>query len=253
MDRTGDAMPDLSFDQLMELERRAAERERAEAEEAEAADAEAADGGAGSPTTGDVEVVLPWWQHPINIGTIVVTTAIVFALIGWMIGVGGGRTAHNEVDTGFLHDMRAHHEQAVLMSFLYLAEDQNDDGLRIIAASILRGQNIEIGRMIQLLRDFGEPESNEDGAAMNWMGMSASIDQMPGMASDAELDELNELAGPEADRLFVELMVAHHEGGIEMAEFAADRAESDEVRKMAAGMARAQRGEIRELMGELDG
>ncbi len=70
---------------------------------------------------------------------------------------------------------------------------------------------------------------------------------MPGMATDDELDLLGRLEGREADELFVELMTAHHIGGIEMAQFAATNGENDEVVKMASGMASAQAGEIGEM------
>ena len=195
--------------------------------------------------------MLPWWQHPVNIVTLVVTAAILAGMVGWMVGDSGSRVSHNEVDTGFLQDMREHHEQAVLMGFIYRGLPDTRAGLRTVAASIVRGQSIEVGRMIQLLRDFGETESNETDSAMTWMGMSANVGQMPGMASDEELEQLGQLSGDEADRLFVELMTAHHVGGIEMADFAAANAESAEVREMARSMADAQRSEIVEMEREL--
>jgi uncharacterized protein (DUF305 family) len=236
-----DASTDLSLDQIVELER------RAEVREAEiAADTERRRHGSPSDP-----IVLPWWQHPVNILTLVVTAAILAGMVGWMIGDSGSSISHDEVDTGFLQDMREHHEQAVLMGFIYRGLPDTRPGLRTVAASIVRGQSIEVGRMIQLLRDFGETESNETDSAMTWMGMSANVGQMPGMASDEELELLGQLSGDEADQLFVTLMTAHHLGGIEMADFAAANAKSTEVREMAASMAEAQRGEIIEMEKEL--
>ena len=89
--------------------------------------------------------------------------------------------------------------------------------------------------MIQLLRDFGESEVNEGDTSMAWMGHPVPLGEMPGMATDAELDELGAASGAEADDLFVELMVRHHEGGIDMAEYAAANASDAEVRAMANG------------------
>jgi len=83
--------------------------------------------------------------------------------------------------------------------------------------------------------------------AMNWMGMSSDVDDMPGMATDDDIDRLANSSGVEADEVFVELMIEHHLGGIEMAEFAAERALSPEVRAMAASMAAAQTDEITEM------
>ena len=89
-------------------------------------------------------------------------------------------------------------------------------------------------------------------AVVTWMGMAASSTSMPGMASEAELEALIASSGEAADELFVELMIEHHQGGIEMAEFAAERAANEEVRLMAASMASAQRGEIAEMLGLMD-
>lgn len=245
MERTTPDVSDLSLDQLVELERRAAER---------AGTGDDAGGDHGGDDEGGAHdtIVLPWWQRPFNIGVLMVTAALLAGMVGWMVGDSGARPAHNEVDTGFLQDMRVHHEQAVLMSFIYRSRPDIDPGLNTIAREIVRGQSIEVGRMIQMLRTLGETEANETGTSMTWMDMVAEGQQMPGMASDAELDALGAAEGRAADELFVELMTAHHLGGIEMAEFAIERAEYDEVVKMAAGMAAGQRSEIAEMIAVLD-
>jgi uncharacterized protein (DUF305 family) len=207
---------------------------------------DAGDGGDDGVDVDDT-IVLPWWQHPFNIVVIAVTAALLAGMIGWMIGDSGNRRDASAVDVGFLQDMREHHEQAVAMSFLFLALDDTQPGLREIARSITFGQGIEIGRMVQLLRDFDESEVNEGDTSMVWMGHSVPVGEMPGMASDAELDELATTTGRGADALFVELMVRHHEGGIEMAMFAAAEADDDEVRAMAASIVDSQGDEITEL------
>lgn len=217
-----------------------------------AGDPGAGDPGRDDPGEDDPEIVLPWWQHPVNIVTLVVTAALLAGMIGWLVGDSGGRPAHDDVDTGFLQDMRYHHDQAVLMGLIFAELPDTQPGLRTVARSIVRGQSIEIGRMVQLLRDFGESEVNDTGTAMAWMGMPIGIDEMPGLASDDDLDRLAASSGTEADRLFVELMVAHHEGGIEMAEHAAEHARSGEVRLMASSMATAQRSEIVEMQDLVD-
>ncbi|MDW3214325.1 MAG: DUF305 domain-containing protein [Ilumatobacteraceae bacterium] len=231
---------DLSLDQLVELERM----------QTEAADADAAAVAAAADDDGSV--VLPWWQHPVNIVTLVVTAAILAGMIGWMVGDNGSRIEHNDVDTGFLQDMRVHHEQAVLMGIIYRNLPDTDPGLRTVARSIVTGQSLEVGRMIQLLRMFGESEVNETDTAMVWMGMASGVESMPGMATDDELDRLGRLDGEAADELFVDLMTQHHLGGIDMAEYAVANGANDEVAQMAASMASAQRGEIAEMLGLLE-
>jgi uncharacterized protein (DUF305 family) len=230
---------DLSLDQLVELERRAA-----------IAAAEADDDGDRSDDDDDT-IVLAWWQHPVNVVTMLVASLLIAGLAGWMIGDSQG-VAHNEVDTGFLQDMRDHHEQAVLMAAIYEDLSDTNRGLRTVAGSIEFGQAIEIGRMIQLLRDFAEPEANEGDTSMGWMGMATERGRMPGMATDDQLSELQGSSGEAADRLFAELMIAHHEGGVHMAEYARDHAESDAVVSFAESVVAGQRSEIAEIRDQLD-
>lgn len=212
--------------------------------------ADGADGGAGD----DGVLVLPWWQRPANIFTLLLATALIAAMAGWLVRDTTADNEASDVDVGFLHDMRVHHEQAFQMGMIFLGRPDTDPRLQTVAGSIVFGQSIEIGRMIQLLRDFDAPEARDNEApAMTWMGMSMPGDEMPGMATEQELDALGAATGPAADRLFVELMTAHHEGGIEMAEAAVELADDDEIVAFARSLADSQRDEILEMQGLQEG
>jgi uncharacterized protein (DUF305 family) len=225
--------PDLSFDQLLQLQ-------------------EQADAGEVQDESGDDDdtIELPWWQHPVNIVTMLVALALIAGIAGWMIGDSAGRP-HNDVDTGLLHDMREHHEQAVLISQIYDQLPDTDPGLRIVADTIEFGPSIEIGRMIQILRDFGEPEANEGDTSMAWMGMPVERGRMPGMATEEQLTQLQSSSGRAADELFAELMIDHHQGGVHMAEYARDHGESDVVESFAESIINSQQDEITEIEREL--
>jgi uncharacterized protein (DUF305 family) len=206
----------------------------------------------GDDIDGDDIVVLAWWQHPFNVVVLLVAMAAIAGMVGWMIGEANAADDPSEVDVGFLQDMREHHEQAVAMSLMFVQLPESSPGLRTVARSITVGQSIDTGRMIQLLRGFDEDEANMGDTAMAWMGMASEVGDMPGMATDAQLDELAAASGATADELFVELMTAHHRGGIHMAEFAAEEAAVPEVRAMATSMAESQAHEIDELEDQLD-
>jgi uncharacterized protein (DUF305 family) len=203
--------------------------------------------GSGDGGEDDDVIVLSWWQHPLNVVALVVATALIAGMLGWLVGDDRQAERGGEVDVGFLHDMRVHHEQAVEMAYIYLDLEDTAPGLRTVAGGILLGQNIEIGRMIQMLRDMGRPEAAESDMAMTWMGMATTHAEMPGMATPEQLDELAASSGAAADELFVELMVAHHEAGVHMAQLAADDADLAKVRSLARSIAEGQRGEIAEL------
>jgi uncharacterized protein (DUF305 family) len=209
-----------------------------------------ADDDLGGPANDDDDVVvLSWWQHPVNVVALIVAAALIAGMIGWLIRDTSAQPDAGDVDIGFLQDMRVHHEQAVAMSMMYLDRPDTDPGLRTVARSILFGQAIDIGRMIQLLRDADAPEAAEGDEAMAWMGMPTTHEQMPGMATDEQIEDLAALEGAAADELFVDLMVDHHDGGVHMAAHAAEHADSGEVRRMAESMARSQQEEIAELEG----
>jgi uncharacterized protein (DUF305 family) len=198
-------------------------------------------------TGDDAVVVLPWWQNPFNLVAVIVAVAVLAGGFGWVVGNNSAIADPNATDVGFLQDMRVHHEQAVQMSFIYLNDDDVDVNLATIAREIVVGQNMEIGRMIQLLRDYGKPEVNETDLSMGWMGEPVATDRMPGLATDDDLQALAAATGHEADVMFVQLMTAHHQGGIHMAEHAAEHAATAEVRLMGEQMASGQREEIDEM------
>lgn len=206
-----------------------------------------------APANDDDVLVLPWWQNPRNIVTIVVTVALLAGMSGWLMGRTSSEqnVASSAVDVGFLHDMRVHHEQAVDMSRIYLERPDTSSGLRLVADSILFGQSIEIGLMIQLLRDMDAPTEGEVGQSMAWMGMAMADTDMPGMATVDQLEALAASSGDEADRLYIELMTAHHHGALEMTEQAVARAENPDVGAYAAAWNQSQTEEIAELQGLL--
>ncbi len=221
-----------------------------------AAPAPVADGGSGSGDAApavetddddDDVIVLSWYQRPINVLAIVIAVALIGGMVGWLIADAQSDTRGNDVDVGFLQDMRTHHEQAVQMAFIYLGLPDTNSGLQTVARSIVVGQEIDIGRMIQMLRDIGAPEAAETDQAMAWMGHAMPAAQMPGMATDAQLQQLAASSGRAADELFVQLMTAHHLGGIEMAQYAVDHAGLAKVRSMAQSMITGQRGDIAEM------
>jgi uncharacterized protein (DUF305 family) len=214
------------------------------------------------PIDDDLDTPLPWWMNPVNIVLMVGSAALLVGAIGFVVGEQRGKGANNGSDIGFLQDMRIHHEQAVNMGLIYLdasslpgaidtpeAQEGSDSRgtLRLIAREIIVGQSHESGRMVQLLRQFGAAETNETDQVMGWMNEPTPLAQMPGYATDDQLAALRDARGAQADTMFAQLMIAHHEGGIHMAEHAAMHGANDEVAALAGSMLKAQQGEINEM------
>ena len=202
-----------------------------------------------SPTSSDDDVtVLPWWQNPLNFIALGLAMLLLGSGIGYWIGDSAARPNSSAVDEGFLQDMRYHHDQAVDMAFYYLTETVDPHPrLSLIAKEIFFSQQLETGRMIQLLRSFKASEVNDTGVAMAWMGHAMPIDEMDGLATQEELNEFARASGDAASRLFATLMIDHHLAGIDMAQYAIDFGTNQDVIKMAESMVTGQAAEVEEL------
>jgi uncharacterized protein (DUF305 family) len=201
------------------------------------------EGGSGEGGSGDDEVVAPGlsWGRALVL-------AAALAFLGFAVGVFVSRDqppGEGSVDVGFYRDMTAHHEQALSLATLELANGE-DATVRSYAREVLTFQSYEIGVMRQTLSDWDYPADQQSSEAMAWMDMPVAVDQMPGYLTDDQIDSLNEARGRAADSLFLELMAEHHRGGLHMAEYAAEHAGDDGVRELAARMAHNQAQEINE-------
>jgi uncharacterized protein (DUF305 family) len=118
-------------------------------------------------------------------------------------------------DVHFMQDMIAHHAQAIVM--VSLAEDHlTDREVSALASRIADEQRPEIGGMARWLRAKGQDVPAQADNPLFGAGTDHAHGRMPGMATQAQLDELAAARGADADRLFLRLMTAHHEGALQM-------------------------------------
>ncbi len=111
--------------------------------------------------------------------------------------------------------MIGHHGQAIAMARLVPGRGSSPQ-VRILAERVIVSQHDEIAAMQNWLRERRLPVPSGDSAHQHMThGMAAP---MPGMLSAAQLAELEAARGPEFDRLFVTLMIQHHQGAITMVE-----------------------------------
>ncbi|MBX2885873.1 MAG: DUF305 domain-containing protein [Granulosicoccus sp.] len=149
-------------------------------------------------------------------------------------------------DIGYLQDMTVHHLQALSMCRRVLGRDTGD-AVQGAAAEVLENQAMEVGQMRAWLADWGA-STVPVTTVMAWMGANQGagmpITMMPGYASDEELLELSTLTGWDRGRRWLELMRAHHIGGVAMAEQASILASSAKVVTLANLQVAAQNYEI---------
>jgi uncharacterized protein (DUF305 family) len=180
-----------------------------------------------------------------NLVALLVAVAFVAAVLGWRVAQ-PSHPSRDSADVGFLFDMISHHEQAITMSAVELANGTIQD-VHLFAEEIHRFQSYEIGLMERLLAERGFTRYEAPDDAMGWMGHDVARDAMPGLASDDEMDALQH-AGDDTDAWFLALMIDHHAGGADMAEMAAERADDAGLAALAERMAEIQRQEITELL-----
>ena len=171
----------------------------------------------------------------------------------------GVSPADGSVDVGFSRDMGEHHTQAVEMS-VRVRDATDDPEIRTLALDILLSQQQQAGQMFGWLAAWRLPQSSA-ATPMRWMltggdhsamGMPLTRGaRMPGMASRADLQRLARERGQEAERRYLQLMIPHHQAGVEMAKYAADRAQEPQVRRLADKIVDSQTSEIRVLKSML--
>jgi len=180
------------------------------------------------------------------IAVIGVGVLVLAATVGFLIGHGNSSNhpGANSVDAGFAWDMAVHHRQAVDMAG-YTRDHTSDPQIKNLAFDIETSQFNQVGQMQGWLDVWGLP-TNDPNAPMSWMTGHAHLHDglMPGMATQAELDHLQTLTGKSLDVLFLQLMLRHHQGGLPMAQQAAERASQPYVRNAAQKMVNGQSAEI---------
>ena len=173
------------------------------------------------------------------------------------------RMRFTEADVEFVSGMIGHHAQALIMSDLAPTHGASPQ-VQTLAARIINAQKDEIALMQQWLEDRGQPVPQVKIDGLNLMidmsapgeipaagdkmanmehgeheahaehgdqAMHGDHAMMPGMLTQAQLEELDAAFGPEFDRLFLKGMIAHHGGAVTMVHdlFAVDGAGQDEA------------------------
>ncbi len=168
-----------------------------------------------------------------------------------------GTPSNTSAAAGFARDMQVHHDQGVELAMIVRDESDNAD-IRLLAYDIATTQSNQSGQMQSWLNSWQLPQAAPE-PAMTWMtrptlagtghdhgteGAHSPGDPMPGLATQAQIDELKSLTGPEAEKLFLQLMIAHHQGAVEMAEAVLDRTDVRVVRQLATTIITSQTAEI---------
>ena len=132
-------------------------------------------------------------------------------------------------DAQFIDSMIEHHQGAVVMAEQALAEAEHEE-LRTLAEAIIAAQTQEIAEMTTWRQNWYPDLVPTGGLAMSMGDMSVSSDESKPF-----------------DQRFIEAMISHHQGAIEMAQMAQHMAEHAEIKTLADAIITAQQAEIEQM------
>jgi uncharacterized protein (DUF305 family) len=152
---------------------------------------------------------------------------------------------HSADDVSFATMMIPHHRQAVDMAKL-VPERSTDPAVVELASAIDAAQGPEIDQMTSMLRQWGE----DPGGTAGHEGHGA---MMQGMVDDATMTRLESLRGKEFDTLWLQSMIGHHEGAVEMAKAEIAHGQNADAKALAEKIVSAQEEEIAQMKQMLGG
>jgi uncharacterized protein (DUF305 family) len=194
------------------------------------------------------------WQRLIVAGTGLLAAGMLAACAGGDQGGGPGPgsqssapvpadAAFNAADVAFATNMIPHHQQALEMAKLAAARASNSQ-VKDLADGIAKAQDPEMETMAEWLRKCRHPVPPTTGTDSGHSGM-------PGMMSDEEMKNLTGATGPDFDRTFLQMMIRHHQGAIEMARTEQADGQNPEAKTLAENIAADQTAEITEMQSLL--
>ncbi|NYE39472.1 DUF305 domain-containing protein [Streptomyces fulvorobeus] len=141
--------------------------------------------------------------------------------------------APNSADFRYARMMIQHHSQALVMTGL-VADRAGSSTVKRFADRIASGQKPEIAAMEGWLKNNGGDKRKR----------SHDHSRMPGMATEAQLDELRAARGRDFDERFLKLMITHHQGAVTMATEVLSEGNNVPVEEMATDVVAQQTVEI---------
>ncbi len=150
---------------------------------------------------------------------------------------------HDDADTAFAQMMIVHHEGAVEMADLAVQEASSEE-VRVLAEDISAAQGPEIELMRSWLDAWGEEPAEGGAHGMDHGDMDMSGMEMDGLTQEEAMAELSGVTGAAFDERFLELMVAHHQGAVQMAQAQLEDGENPQAVELAQTIIADQQAEI---------
>lgn len=151
---------------------------------------------------------------------------------------------HNAADVTFAQSMIPHHTQAITMSQLAPSRAASPE-VKELATKIERAQAPELNQMNGMLAAWGAPAPQAGSTAMPGMPMGGM--SMPGMMGEGQMQQLASLSGAAFDRSFLQMMIEHHTGAIQMAQTELAQGQNLQAKQLAQAIIGDQQSEILQM------
>ena len=164
-------------------------------------------------------------------------------------------TTHNDADVMFAQQMIVHHQGAIAMADLAPDRAQSAE-VKALAEKIKAAQAPEIQQMTGWLQAWGVATTAASSGGMGGMDHGpndGSGSAMPGMMTDEQMQQLTAATGAAFDKMFLEMMIAHHEGAIEMSKTEKGSGQNTDALALADAITSSQTAEISEMKALLQG
>jgi uncharacterized protein (DUF305 family) len=142
-----------------------------------------------------------------------------------------------------------HHAQAIAMAEMATSHATSPK-VRELADNIKQAQQPEIDQMTGWLQTWGAEVPSTNPNDMGDMGHGSS-GPMPGMMSPEQMNQMSQAGGAQFDRMFLEMMIEHHKGAIEMAQTELNEGENSEAKQLAQKIITDQQAEITQMQALL--
>lgn len=167
------------------------------------------------------------------------------AIAALVVGCGSsdaGEARHNDQDIAFAQCMIPHHQQAVDMADLAAGKASNAQ-VKDLAGRIKAAQDPEIQQLTGMLEKWGAPTEP------SMPGMDHGDTSGEGMMSGEDMRQLEGATGAEFDRMWVQMMIEHHEGAVAMSKTELAQGGDAAAKDLARKIIDAQEAEIEEMRG----
>lgn len=176
------------------------------------------------------------------------------ALTGGVVGCGApaappaappaaSQSQHNEQDAMFAQMMIPHHQQAITMSEHELAVG-TDPAVKDLAGQIEQAQNPEILTMRGWLTGWHAPAVPD--------GMTGHHQGHGGMMSPQQMTDFQQSRGEQTDHLFLQMMIQHHQGAVDMARSEQQQGRAPQAKQLATSIVDSQQAQIAQMQHMLD-